>query len=70
MYDLNHPSAIWRKSSRSAGNGQCVEVAHLRQSRIGIRDSKDRRVEAPVLTLTSGQFSAFIREVKKGRFDI
>ena len=25
--DLNRPSAMWRKSSRSAGNGQCVEVA-------------------------------------------
>ncbi len=36
----SHPSASWRKSSWSAYNGACVEVAELGAERIGVRDSK------------------------------
>ncbi len=66
----DHPYAIWRKSSRSAGSGQCVEVARLKQGKTGIRDSQDRRPQAPVLTLTSAQFSALISGIKRGQYDM
>jgi len=32
---------VWRKSTHSAGDGNCVEVATTRQG-IGIRDTKNR----------------------------
>jgi len=33
-------TVLWRKSTRSAGNGECVEVAITAQ-RVAVRDSKD-----------------------------
>ena len=38
MVDL--PDAVWRKSSWSSGNGQCVEIAHLGEL-AAARDSKN-----------------------------
>jgi uncharacterized protein DUF397 len=35
------PAGIpWRKSSSSSDNGTCVEIAHLPDGRIAVRDSK------------------------------
>lgn len=56
----------WQKAVRSAGNGQCVEVASV-QSMIAIRDSKNPA--QPALLYTTGEWAAFIDGVKKGEFD-
>lgn len=55
-------SISWRKSSYSAANGNCVEVGHLLNDRIGVRDSKD--VSQPALGFTTAQWRTFIGEVK------
>jgi len=58
----------WRKSSRSGGNGgQCVEV-RIGAAVVEVRDSKAGST-GPVLRLPRAQFTAFLDDVRHGRFD-
>ena len=57
----------WRKSTRSAGQGDCVEVATNVAGVVAVRDSKDP--SGPVLTFTVAEWRAFIGGAKVGEFD-
>lgn len=57
----------WIKSSLSFSNSNCVEVASLPGSGIGVRDSKD--AEGPFLRFTPGEWDAFLGGVRNGEFD-
>ncbi len=48
---------IWRKSTRSTGEGNCVELAHPTPLVIKIRDSKNPT--GPTLTLPTPTWSHF-----------
>lgn len=60
------PAAAWRKSIRSAANGNCVEVA-TGDGRVGMRDSKDPA--GHVLAFDHPTWRAFLADVKSGAFD-
>lgn len=56
-----YPGA-WRKSRRSNGQAECVEVAATRPGVIAIRDSKDP--DGPRLAFGFAQWRAFGVQVK------
>lgn len=66
MKQVDLSKAVWRTSSYSSGNGQCVEVAHVSEV-VAMRDSKDPAGSA--LVFTSGEFNAFLRGVTDGQFN-
>jgi len=61
------PAARWIKSSLSFSNGNCVQVAHLPDGQIGVRDSKNP--DAAVLRFTSAEWHAFLAGARRGEFD-
>ena len=60
-------TAVWWKSSRSNGQGQCVECTYG-DGVLALRDSKDP--QGPVLRFTRTGWSAFVAGIKDGEFDI
>jgi hypothetical protein len=58
----------WEKSSYSTANGNCVEVAKVRDGGTAIRDSKD--ASGPVLHITDGAWRAFLTAVREGRLSL
>jgi hypothetical protein len=56
----------YRKSSRSYGTGDCIEVAVPSGKRIAVRDSKN--VHGVVLSFSSAQWNAFVAGVQTGEF--
>ncbi|MFF5264747.1 DUF397 domain-containing protein [Actinomadura viridis] len=60
------PGARWRKSVRSSGEGQCVEVASLGGA-IGVRDSK--APAAGHLALSPAVFAELVERVRRDELD-
>ncbi len=60
------PGLTWRKSSRTAAAGHCVEIAREREA-VVVRDSKD--VVGPVLRFADADWTTFLAGVRTGEFD-
>lgn len=59
--------ATWQKSKHSNPNGACVEVAHLPNGEIAVRNS--RFPDGPALVYTRAEIAAFLAGAKDGEFD-
>src|ERR1700729_3135443 len=57
----------WQKSKHSNPNGACVEVAHLPNGEIAVRNS--RFPAGPALVYTRAEIAAFLAGAKDGEFD-
>ncbi|MET7947696.1 DUF397 domain-containing protein [Micromonospora sp. NPDC005324] len=57
---------VWRTSSRSGSEGDCVEVAGFAEA-VGVRDSKDR--QGPALTFTPSVWAAFVGATGAGQLN-
>ncbi|WP_071812528.1 DUF397 domain-containing protein [Lentzea guizhouensis] len=61
----------WRKSTRTQGDNNCVELAHSLPSApartVGVRDSKNRT--GPVLVFSAAAAERFLRSAAAGLFD-
>lgn len=65
MSDLSRPK--WRKSARSGGGNNCVEIAAL-VGAVGVRDSKNPAGQ--FITVSPAQWTAFAEGVKAGSHDL
>lgn len=63
MTEVDWAQAVWRKSSRSADVGACVEVA-LTDTAVALRDSK--HPGGPILVFSPESWRAFIDALKEG----
>lgn len=59
-------SREWRRSTRTYGGSNCVEVATWHDGRLDVRDSKNPR--GAVLRFSSADWNAFVSGVRDGRF--
>ncbi len=62
MRSVNSSGILWRKSSYSAANGDCVEVGQRVDGYIGVRDSKN--VSMATLGFTTAGWRTFVGKVK------
>jgi len=65
---MYNPSDLdWRKSGRSASNGDCVELAPVAGG-VAVRDSKNPGL--PVLCVASRDFRRFVSRVRANELDL
>jgi hypothetical protein len=60
-------SSVTWITSRACNNSACVQVAHLADGRVALRDSKD--ISKPAHVFDRDEWSAFLSGVRNGEFD-
>jgi hypothetical protein len=67
MPRIDPSCTVWRRSSHSHQNGECVELAALDRE-IAVRDSKNP--DGPRLVLSQEVWGSFTTAVSQGSFDL
>ena len=67
LYAIDPSTLVWQKSSLTANNGQCFELAPLPNGGVAVRDSKNPGHGH--LCFTAGEWAAFKGGITKGDFD-
>jgi uncharacterized protein DUF397 len=67
LYSIDPASLTWQKSSLTANNGACFELAPLPERGVALRDSKNPN--HPHLCFTAAEWEAFKGGIFKGDFD-
>ncbi|MBB5913553.1 hypothetical protein BJY24_002420 [Nocardia transvalensis] len=65
---VDSTGAVWRKSTYSGPDGNCVEVAFLVDGNVAVRDTKDGG-RGPELAFAPGAWDAFVVRVGEGGFE-
>jgi hypothetical protein len=65
--DSGWAHVVWRKSTASGANGDCVEVAFTNDS-VYLRNS--RTTSDSLLTFSHSEWAAFLTGVYRGEFDL
>jgi Domain of unknown function (DUF397) len=68
MDAIDLSAAVWKKSRRSNGQANCVEVARNLPGIVAVRDSKNP--DGLVLAFTTGEWVAFTSGVRRGEFEL
>jgi uncharacterized protein DUF397 len=66
LYACDVSDLAWRKSSKSGGGSDCVEVAELGDGAMALRDSNNPT--RPDLRFTASEWVAFVEGVRDGEF--
>ncbi|MDJ1130438.1 DUF397 domain-containing protein [Streptomyces iconiensis] len=67
-YTVDLHGADWRKSSYTANNSNCVEVARVPGADVtAVRDSKNTHI--PAARVSCGAWDAFVAAVANGSFE-
>lgn len=67
LYSIDADTLLWQKSSFTANNGECFELAPLPDGGVAVRDSKNP--SGPHLCFTRGEWHAFKEGIGAGDFD-
>ena len=69
LQELDQGATGWHKASASDQQGECVEVGEFPTGDVAVRDTKAAQA-GPVLGFTADAWSAFVADVKDGRFAV